>query len=1111
MSSGVAEPRRESQSEMESRPTCLGDDSGEHGLRSIRTGTAAQGILRSAGCDPWRNSGRWPDLPEPHLPLSGRSPSEILSKSTKEQIIAALETMSKIAKSSPQTRDQLISDLIGRRQLTEADVWISSVMAQQVRFRSTAEAAVILEAWLQWSERLGRKDALLWAAGDALSLLIVQRGALNVRGQIDRWSGLEAPQAASLGLARLSMVRARFFYVTGDHDHALKTYRSARKRFMAGNDLPGQANAWRGEAEVLSRLGDRQGALASFRAARQVLMSLGDRLGQANTWLGEADAVLVIGRSDSALDAYRRARTLYQEVGDSLGLGNTWKGEGDVLFRKGELDEALAAYRRAQILFEAMGSHNGRSGALQGEARILVLKGELDAALTVLREARMLAQSNGSQLDQANCLHDEAGILFRLGDSKGALRGHRKARKLYQNINAPLGQANTWRAEADILEILGHERDALIAYRQARALFKRVDDPLGQGNSWNGEAGVLLEEKQHAPALVACHEGRKLFEAAEDPLGQGHTWNTEAQILLETRNDDRALAASRKAYRFYESASSRLGQANASILEAEALMGVGRPAAAVEAARQAAELAASQSARSNEMRALNVEMHAHHQLGAWNRVVRLAERIIQHNEKWRSGFFTDQQRTDQEDVIGGVFALLIPALWRINQPLEALERAEEARSRVLLDLMTARSRNSSSQRGDSSPDSMLRREGILSELAQVTRELATEPPADRQRQLHQDRAILDDALERLAFESLLSAEEPFVSATSLDLQAMRSLVHETGPVLLFQAALDETFVYLLRPGFEIFAESLKLPREELHERVTSLAEKLANPNYENQAQQDLATLWADLVGPVSELLPTGGPLTLIPHGPLHQVPFAALIDPQKRFMFERHDLAVVPSFSILERVRARHRHRKDDDSLLALTAGGGRNTGVDESHGVVGLFDPSHTLRLGPGEVFYRTYVEHAPAARQILISSQAVLDRGRRRLTFLEIDASERHDHRLSAAEIATIPLDAELVTLAACDTAAATALFSDERLDLSRAFLAAGAGAVLATHWKLPEGYRTSRFLTDFYSAYRRGGPEGKGMRKDQALTQARRLSRERGDPSRIWAAWILIGDAR
>jgi len=75
----------------------------------------------------------------------------------------------------------------------------------------------------------------------------------------------------------------------------------------------------------------------------------------------------------------------------------------------------------------------------------------------------------------------------------------------------------------------------------------------------------------------------------------------------------------------------------------------------------------------------------------------------------------------------------------------------------------------------------------------------------------------------------------------------------------------------------------------------------------------------------------------------------------------------------------------------------------------------------------------------------------------------------------------------------------------------LTAGAAAVLATRWKVPEDHSTSRFLVDFYRAYRHGGSDGEGLRKDQALSAARRLSVERGDPAQIWAAWVLVGDPR
>ena len=73
--------------------------------------------------------------------------------------------------------------------------------------------------------------------------------------------------------------------------------------------------------------------------------------------------------------------------------------------------------------------------------------------------------------------------------------------------------------------------------------------------------------------------------------------------------------------------------------------------------------------------------------------------------------------------------------------------------------------------------------------------------------------------------------------------------------------------------------------------------------------------------------------------------------------------------------------------------------------------------------------------------------------------------------------------MALEACDTARGGTLLSDERLNLTRTFLTAGAASMLATRWKVPDEPATTRFLLDFY----------------------------RGDPAHVWATWVLVRDAR
>jgi CHAT domain-containing protein len=119
----------------------------------------------------------------------------------------------------------------------------------------------------------------------------------------------------------------------------------------------------------------------------------------------------------------------------------------------------------------------------------------------------------------------------------------------------------------------------------------------------------------------------------------------------------------------------------------------------------------------------------------------------------------------------------------------------------------------------------------------------------------------------------------------------------------------------------------------------------------------------------------------------------------------------------------------------------------------------------------------------------------------------SMANDGLLEAGEIAALRLNADLVVLSACNTAAAGGgRFGGSALEgLADAFFNAGARAVLASHWEIPSA-ATTKLMTDVFQRYGRdknGGLAG-------ALRQAQ-LDLIR-DPVTAhpfyWAAFTLIG---
>lgn len=99
---------------------------------------------------------------------------------------------------------------------------------------------------------------------------------------------------------------------------------------------------------------------------------------------------------------------------------------------------------------------------------------------------------------------------------------------------------------------------------------------------------------------------------------------------------------------------------------------------------------------------------------------------------------------------------------------------------------------------------------------------------------------------------------------------------------------------------------------------------------------------------------------------------------------------------------------------------------------------------------------------------------------------------------------LDADLVTLSACDTALGREMAGEGLVGLTRAFQYAGARSVVATLWGVSD-ISTARFMESFYGYLRAG------KTKDEALRAAQidQIRKKTGASHPFhWAAFQLTG---
>ena len=224
-----------------------------------------------------------------------------------------------LALSPPAERAALISRELQARPLSEVDVWLPERFTDELRTMNLEEPTLYVEAWLEWAEALGRKDALFLAAGLGLGRLSLRGESRSLLETASRWAGLP-PRTMPHGEEQGHIPICRPALRSGRKRECSRLLRSARKLFEDVGDRRGLGNTFVGEGLILYRLGENEKALAALQNARKLFEQVGDRGGQGNTFISEADILLVWGERE-ALDTYKRARKLYGDAGDRRGQG----------------------------------------------------------------------------------------------------------------------------------------------------------------------------------------------------------------------------------------------------------------------------------------------------------------------------------------------------------------------------------------------------------------------------------------------------------------------------------------------------------------------------------------------------------------------------------------------------------------------------------------------------------------------------------------------------------------------------------------------------------------------------------------------------------------------
>jgi tetratricopeptide (TPR) repeat protein len=860
--------------------------------------------------------------------------------------------------------------------------------------------------------------------------------------------------------------RAYVLVDLGETDAALAAYEQALEVARRTGDRHTEMRALASRGTLFTSAGRLEEAAADFLAAAAAAERVPDFEVQCDAWLNLSTIDALRGDTETQLahlrksaEASRRGHLPLYESDANLVMAGLARRRGDFE----ECRRVLASSRAAL----AGSDDTLRLTKLDlEEVSLRVARGRYAEALPILDAAeRRLAglELGGSR---AEIFLARAVALYHLGDYDGAVGQLRASVEESKTKDRPETQAEARAQLGYLLFTLGDAAAGVADLEEAIRIEDQIGDKPGRGSRLEAIGFIRYRTGDLAGARQALEAALADLSAEVDPAGRAEAMRDLGlvQIAMGGEERRRGLDRLREARESLTRLGDLQGSFHANLLEADALLAERDTVSAQAALDRAARIPAARVARSE----IWLADHLHGRLAELGGDTATARRRY-------------QRAVDEVESLRGAVR---PAPWRAAlledriAPYRALVRllrdqgdvggawqvARAAKARTFVESVTA----------PGIPPLLAPDPGRGPEVVPASWRAAPAwgpaPPSRLGAFLRDDERLIDFFLDGGEVTAFVLSRQGLVART----------------LRLGEAADLRTARW---PGRPVDADAA----------VTAAWRHV------------MARIGASLFEPLSADVAGAARLLIVPAGPLNGLPFAA-VEMKGRRLVDQYEIGVLPA---AEALLSRGRRAAGSGALVMgdPASGGARlPAAAREAQAVAALAGADRAL---VGEAASEaSFVRLAPAADRIHVAAHGRIDRVAPARTYLALAAGGGSDGRLEAGEVAGMVLAATLVVLSGCGTGVDGGMArgdapADEREGLPRAFLQAGAGAVVASLWEMDDA-ASAAFVPRLYRAPRSRGAAA-ALAEVQRDLAAGRIRGEDGTPldhPYYWAGLLAWG---
>lgn len=882
---------------------------------------------------------------------------------------------------------------------------------------------------------------------------------------------------------------------------------------------------------------------AGYQRALTKAISLGAAGAEPHLQMEWSEWLLQRSEFQRARQQLERALSLMEQARpESLGVSTVLVRLGNVLERQDDLDEAERLYRRAFDLVLRLAPGSGAEAA--AAINLAVITGRRgDLAQAERYAARALAIREkltpaGEAIVPA--LVTYGNLVYARGDHAGAEAAFLRARKILEKAQ-PEGRALA--VTLHNLGVLAHERGdqeaAESLFRRELAIFEKIDPSGNQvRDSLKGLGDVALRQRQGQKAEELW---RRALEIAEKLRPRGPNSASCLQGLAEAM---KLQGRFKEAEQLLRNALEIWQKVNPEAYPGSIHLDLGILFFELNQHEPAEAHLRAAIRRDEQFRRPQPEgYHALARLqvrtGRFDEATATYRAAIEALEAQRANLGgARESQWLYGSSLGDLYFEAAANEIALGRHREAWQLIERGRAKGFQDLLAQRDLRFANE---IPAELYTERRRLAAEYDRVQAALAEWIPEHGSKRMEELQGSLRDLrLEQAQIQERVRRASPRLGAlespTSLDLSEARSALDPGTALLTYSIGETRSFLFVVEaagsPGPGLSFYTLGIGEEDLEKEVEAFRNLLDRPETSLASlKQRGRHLYDLLVRPAEPVLAKADRWLISADGPLHSLPFAALVSGD-RYLVESKPIHTAASAAVYKEIRERRSQRVPavldmlalgdpiypkttvDPQLQDALRRGARLDPLPATRKEVGAISglyPDARVLLGR-EATEAAIKSLAPRARRLHFACHGLLDEKFPLNSALALSTPEelqegRDNGLLQAWEIfEELRLDADLVTLSACDSGLGKEMGGEGLVGLVRAFQFAGARSVLASLWSVSDD-STADLMRRFYGHLR------EGRSKDEALRAAQvELIRSRGFSHPFyWAAFQLTGDWR